>query len=73
MNKIIDLNVEGTFAIGRPFFDLHEYLVKNNFHDQLWVDVPDVGGGSIIGNAVERSVGSTPMEVSLLSHWSGQS
>ena len=26
----------------------------------MWLDVPDVGGGSIIGNAVERGVGYTP-------------
>ena len=63
MNKILEVNVEGAFALVEPgvtFFDLHEYLVKNNLRDQLWVDVPDVGGGSIIGNAVERGVGYTP-------------
>jgi FAD/FMN-containing dehydrogenase len=57
MNRILEVNVEGAFALVEPgvtFFDLHEYLVKNNLRDQLWVDVPDVGGGSIIGNAVER-------------------
>jgi FAD/FMN-containing dehydrogenase len=62
MNKILDVNVEGAFALVEPrvtFFDLHEYLVKNNLRDKLWVDVPDVGGGSIIGNAVERGVGYT--------------
>jgi FAD/FMN-containing dehydrogenase len=63
MNKILEVNVEGAYALVEPgvtFFDLHEYLVKNNLRDQLWVDVPDVGGGSIIGNAVERGVGYTP-------------
>jgi FAD/FMN-containing dehydrogenase len=63
MNKILEVNVEGAFALVEPgvtFFDLHDYLVKNNLRDQLWVDVPDVGGGSIIGNAVERGVGYTP-------------
>jgi FAD/FMN-containing dehydrogenase len=63
MNRILEVNVEGAFALVEPgvtFFDLHEYLVKNNLRDQLWVDVPDVGGGSIIGNAVERGVGYTP-------------
>ena len=63
MKKILEVNIEGAFALvelGVTFFDLHEYLVKNNLRDQLWVDVPDVGGGSIIGNAVERGVGYTP-------------
>lgn len=33
MNKILEVNVEGAFALVEPgvtFFDLHEYLVKNN-------------------------------------------
>jgi FAD/FMN-containing dehydrogenase len=63
MNKILEVNVEAAFALVEPgvtFFDLHEYLVKNNLRDQLWIDVPDIGGGSIIGNAVERGVGYTP-------------
>jgi FAD/FMN-containing dehydrogenase len=63
MNKVLEVNVEGAFALVEPgvtFFDLHDYLVKNNLRDRLWVDVPDVGGGSIIGNAVERGVGYTP-------------
>ncbi len=63
MNKILEVNVEGAFALVEPgvtFFDLYEYLLKNNLSDQLWVDVPDVGGGSIIGNTVERGVGYTP-------------
>ena len=69
MNKVLEVNVEGAFALVEPgvtFFDLHDYLVKNNLRDQLWVDVPDVGGGSIIGNAVERGVGYTPYGGKLL-------
>ena len=31
----------------------------------MWLNVPDVGGGSIIGNAVERGVGYTPYG----NHW----
>jgi FAD/FMN-containing dehydrogenase len=63
MNKVLDVNVEGGYALVEPgvtFFDLHDHLVKNNLRDQLWLDVPDVGGCSIIGNAVERGVGYTP-------------
>jgi hypothetical protein len=43
------------------YYDLHEYLVANNLRDKLWLDVPDLGGGSILGNAVERGVGYTPL------------
>jgi hypothetical protein len=42
------------------FFDAYDYLVKNKLIDKLWLDVPDLGGGSIIGNAVERGVSYTP-------------
>ena len=37
--------------------DLHDHLVKNNLREKLWIDVPDLGGGSVIGNTVERGVG----------------
>lgn len=63
MNKVLDVNVDGAFALVEPgvtFLDLHEYLVKNDLRDKLWVDVPDLGGGSVIGNTIERGVGYTP-------------
>jgi FAD/FMN-containing dehydrogenase len=63
MNKVLEVNVEGAYALVEPgvtYMGLHEYLVANNLRDKLWVDVPDLGGGSIIGNTVERGVGYTP-------------
>lgn len=63
MKKILNVDVEGAFALVEPgvtFFDLHDYLVKNNLRDRVWLDVPDLGGGSILGNAIERGVGYTP-------------
>jgi FAD/FMN-containing dehydrogenase len=63
MNKILEVNTEDAYALVEPgvtFFDLHDYLVKHNLREKVWLDVPDVGGGSIIGNAVERGVGYTP-------------
>jgi FAD/FMN-containing dehydrogenase len=63
MNKILDVNVEGCYALVEPgvtYFDLHEYLEKHDLRKHVWLDVPDLGGGSIIGNAVERGVGYTP-------------
>ncbi|EXJ69406.1 uncharacterized protein A1O5_07442 [Cladophialophora psammophila CBS 110553] len=63
MNKVLEVNVEGAYALLEPgvtFSALHEYLVTNNLRDKLWVDVPDLGGGSIIGNTIERGVGYTP-------------
>jgi hypothetical protein len=45
-------------ADSRPSSDLHNYLVENNLREKLWIDVPDLGGGSVIGNTVERGVGT---------------
>lgn len=66
MNKVLDVNVDGAYCILEPgvtFIDLHNYLVKNNLRDHLWVDVPDLGGGSVIGNTVERGVGRNSLSV----------
>ncbi|KAI4666561.1 uncharacterized protein J4E79_002600 [Alternaria viburni] len=63
MNKILEVNVEGAYALVEPgvtFHDLHTYLVENNLRDELWLDVPDLGGGSVLGNTMERGVGYTP-------------
>lgn len=45
---------------GVTFHALYDYLVANNLQDKLWLDVPDLGGGSVLGNATERGVGYTP-------------
>lgn len=45
---------------GVTFFDLHEYLQKHDPRNHVRLDVPDLGGGSIIGNAAERGAGYTP-------------
>ncbi|KAF2181344.1 vanillyl alcohol oxidase [Zopfia rhizophila CBS 207.26] len=63
MNKILEVNVDGAYCVVEPgvsFMDMHEYLVEYNLRDKLWVDVPDLGGGSILGNTLERGVGYTP-------------
>lgn len=62
MNKILDISPEDYTCLLEPgvsFFALYE-AVKAKGYDHLWVDVPDVGGGSVIGNTVDRGVGYTP-------------
>jgi len=44
-------------AADATYSDLHNYLVENNLREKVWIDVPDLGGGSVIGNTVERGVG----------------
>lgn len=63
LNKVLEVNADAAYALVEPgvsYFDLHEYLVKNNLRDKVWADVPDLGGGSVIGNTLERGVGYTP-------------
>ncbi|XXH01704.1 hypothetical protein Hte_008065 [Hypoxylon texense] len=62
MNKILDISPQDYTCLIEPgvsFFALFE-AVKAKGYDHLWVDVPDVGGGSVIGNTVDRGVGYTP-------------
>ncbi|EEY19387.1 vanillyl-alcohol oxidase [Verticillium alfalfae VaMs.102] len=52
MNRIHEVNVDGAYALVEPgvtFFSLYDHLVKTGLDEQLWLDVPDLGGGSIIG------------------------
>ncbi|KAM5343913.1 hypothetical protein ACJ41O_012450 [Fusarium nematophilum] len=63
MNRVLEVDTEGAYALVEPgvtYFDLYEYLEKNNLREKVWIDVPDLGGGSVIGNAVERGVGYSP-------------
>lgn len=63
MNKVLEVNTEGAYAVVEPgvtYFELHEYLEKRGLREKVWLDVPDLGGGSVIGNAVERGVGYSP-------------
>lgn len=62
MNKILDISAEDYTCLVEPgvsYFALYDE-VQARGHHHLWVDVPDVGGGSVLGNAVDRGVGYTP-------------
>ncbi|KAI0876042.1 vanillyl alcohol oxidase [Hypoxylon argillaceum] len=63
LNKVLEVNTDAAYALVEPgvsYFTLHDYLVKNNLRDKVWTDVPDLGGGSLIGNTLERGIGYTP-------------
>ncbi|EKG15142.1 FAD-linked oxidase [Macrophomina phaseolina MS6] len=71
MNRILEVDVEGAYALVEPgvtFEQLHNYLVERKLRDKLWVDVPDLGGGSILGNTLERGVGYTPYGDHFMTH-----
>lgn len=55
----IDEMSSGVWWLTLAYSDLHIYLVENNLREKLWIDVPDLGGGSVIGNTIERGVGTS--------------
>lgn len=69
MNKIIEVNEKYAYALIEPgvtYFDLYNHIQEKGYN--LWVDVPDLGWGSVVGNALDRGVGYTPYG----DHWSWQ-
>ncbi|CUM49442.1 uncharacterized protein AC631_05789 [Debaryomyces fabryi] len=61
MNRILKLNNKSYTCLLEPgvsYFKLYDEIKKNGY--DMWVDPPDIGGGSILGNALERGVGYTP-------------
>jgi 4-cresol dehydrogenase (hydroxylating) len=61
MNRIIEVNEEFCYALIEPgvsFFDLYEYIREKKL--KLWISVPALGWGSVVGNALDRGIGYTP-------------
>ena len=58
MNRILDVSERNASALVEPgvsYFDLYRYIQEKGL--KLWVDVPDPGWGSPIGNAMDRGGG----------------
>ncbi|CAK9782305.1 FAD-linked oxidase-like protein [Cutaneotrichosporon oleaginosum] len=63
MNRVLEVNEADAYCLLEPgvtFQGLYDHLVANGLEDKLWIDVPDLGGGSVIGNTIERGVGYSP-------------
>jgi len=61
MNRIIEVSEEFCHAVVEPgvtFFDLYEYIRERKL--KVWISVPALGWGSVIGNALDRGIGYTP-------------
>lgn len=61
MHGIINIDAENASCVVEPgvtYFRLYEEIQKRNL--PLWIDTPDLGGGSVLGNAIDRGVGYTP-------------
>lgn len=58
MNRILEVNEENAYALVEPgvsYFDLYRYIQEKGL--KLWLDVPDPGWGSPVGNALDRGGG----------------
>lgn len=60
MNKVLEIDEEAGYALIEPgvrFFDLYEELERRG--SKLWISVPDLGWGSIVGNTLDHGYGYT--------------
>lgn len=61
MNRVLELDEELAYALVEPgvrFFDLYEAVRSAGY--KLWISVPDLGWGSVVGNTLDHGWGFTP-------------
>jgi len=61
MNRVLEVNEELAYAVVEPgvsFFDLCAELRRRG--RALWASIPDLGWGSVVGNALDHGVGYLP-------------
>jgi FAD/FMN-containing dehydrogenase len=62
LNRIIEVSEENAYALVEPgvtYFDVYRFIREHGM--KLWVDVPDPGWGSLIGNALDHGAGRTQL------------
>lgn len=62
MNRIIEVDDRLCYAVVEPgvtFFDLFDYIQERGL--KVWMSVPALGWGSVVGNMLDRGYGMTPM------------
>jgi len=60
MNRILSVDAGRCQAVVEPgvsYFDLYRYIQERNL--EVWIDTPDPGWGSVVGNALDHGVGYT--------------
>ncbi|GEM09962.1 alcohol oxidase [Rhodotorula toruloides] len=63
MDKVLNIDEKAATCLLQPgvtYIELYEELKRRGLGEKLWIDVPDLGGGSVVGNALDRGVGYTP-------------
>jgi 4-cresol dehydrogenase (hydroxylating) len=60
MDKILEVDADRHFAIVEPgvsYFDLYRHIQERGL--KVWIDTPDPGWGSPVGNTLDRGIGYT--------------
>jgi 4-cresol dehydrogenase (hydroxylating) len=60
MNRVLEVNERNAYALVEPgvsYFDLYEHITRANL--DVWIDPPDPGWGSVLGNALDGGGGWT--------------
>jgi 4-cresol dehydrogenase (hydroxylating) len=60
MNRVLEVSESNAFALVEPgvsYFDLHKHIEDKGL--KVWIDCPDPGWGSVIGNALDGGAGWT--------------
>lgn len=60
MNRVIEVSERHAYALVEPgvsYFDLYRHISERGL--KVWMDAPDPGWGSVIGNALDRGGGVT--------------
>jgi FAD/FMN-containing dehydrogenase len=60
MDRVLEVNAERNFALVEPgvsYFDLYRYIQERGL--KVWIDCPDPGWGSPVGNTLDRGIGYT--------------
>jgi 4-cresol dehydrogenase (hydroxylating) len=68
LNRVLAIDEDRAFALVEPgvsYFDLYREIEERGL--ALWIDCPDPGWGSVIGNALDRGCGYTAAR--FRNHW----
>jgi 4-cresol dehydrogenase (hydroxylating) len=60
MNRVIEVDDKRHFAVVEPgvsYLDLYRYIQERGL--KVWIDTPDPGWGSLVGNAMDHGIGYT--------------
>ena len=60
MNRILEVSEDNAYALVEPgvsYFDLYRHIQERGL--KLWIDCPDPGWGSLVGNALDHGAGLT--------------